>query len=102
MEEKNESMSVARMDPSVQRRIKKVLKNLKEPQSLMSFYDIGFVQRISYSATDGKMLLDCGEPERRDHCYCNSFITTYTRQGLERQLLEAFKAEFPDIQVETV
>jgi hypothetical protein len=88
------------MDKQITKRIDKVLKGLKEPQSLLSFYDINFVRRISYSENEKRMLIDTGEPERGDHCYCNSMITTFTRQGLERSLLEAFQKEFPGLSVE--
>ena len=91
------------MNQEIQTRIDGVLKKITEPQTLLSVFDMNFVERVNYSESQKKILIhtrsaaSCGKK-----CISSSLATAMVREGLGQRVLEGLQAEFGGFQVEIV
>jgi len=90
------------MDPEMKRRIDLVLSKVKEPETRLSVLDLGLVRKVSYGATEKRLLVEVDHPEARQKCFCAGMVTAVVRQGLMRELAGEFQKEFPELAVELV
>jgi metal-sulfur cluster biosynthetic enzyme len=90
------------MDPEMKRKIDLVLGRVKEPETMMSVLDLNAVQKVSYSATEKKLLVVMDNPESRQKCFCSGMVTASVRRTLMRELAAEFELEFPELAVEVV
>ena len=89
------------MNQEIQTRIDNVLKNITEPQTLLSVFDINFVEKVSYSEEQKRILIHtrdaaaCGK-----QCFSASLATGMVRESLGEKVLEGMKKEFGSFWVE--
>ena len=89
------------MNQEIQTRIDDVLKKITEPQTLLSVFDMNFVERVSYSEAQKRILIHtrdaaaCGK-----QCFSASLATGMVRESLGEKVLEAMKEEFSEFRVE--
>jgi metal-sulfur cluster biosynthetic enzyme len=90
------------MKDEVQGRIDKVLDTVKEPQSLMSLSDLNLVEKVHYSESERHLICTLAIGSPRFQCPACSAINGVVKQGIARDLEEAFSTAFPgwDIKVE--
>ena len=82
-------------------KIDKVLNTVKEPETGLTMAQLGFVERVRYSAEKKKlMVFSCNL--KPNHKYCCTVIQGLLISGTINSLTEAFQKEFPDLTVEVV
>jgi len=88
------------MNEDVQRRIDKVLATVKEPQSMLSLSDLNLVEKVHYSETEKRLICTLAIGSPRFQCPACSAINGVVKQGIVRDLEEAFNEVFPSWGVE--
>lgn len=83
------------MNAELQTRIDKVLDTVKEPQSMLSLAELNLVEKVHYSETEKRLICTLAIGSPRFQCPACSAINGVVKQGLVRELEEAFSAAFP-------
>ncbi|MFQ3620206.1 MAG: hypothetical protein SNJ78_04570 [Spirochaetales bacterium] len=86
----------------MKKKIDKVLEQVKEPETFRSVADLNLVQKVTYSASENKLLvyLDIAEP--RHPCFVCGVVTETIRKSISRDLKTEFEKEFPQLTIEVV
>ena len=90
------------MDPEMKEKIDRVLGRIREPETQMSVMDLNAVRKVSYSASEKRLLVVMDNPESRQKCFCSGMVTATIRRSLMRDLTAEFEKEFPELAVEVV
>ena len=82
-------------------KIDRVLDTVKEPETGLTMAQLGFVERVRYSAENRKLTVFSAnlKPNRK---VCCTVMQGLLISGTIRSLTEAFQKEFPDLAVEVV
>lgn len=80
--------------------IDRVLAGVKEPQSLLSVSDLNLVERVHYSESEKKLICYLGIGSPRFQCPACSAINGVVKDGIVRQLDDAFSAALPGWSIE--
>ena len=90
------------MNQEIQTRIDNVLKNITESQTLLSVFDMNFVEKVSYSEAQKRILIHTRDAAPCKQCFSASLATGMVRESLGQQVLEGIKKEFSGFWVEIV
>ncbi|HCM25292.1 MAG: hypothetical protein A2Z99_04930 [Treponema sp. GWB1_62_6] len=83
------------LDLSVRQKFDSVLDRLKEPQSELSFAELGLVKKISYHEPEKTIVAYLDVLTPRLECMACSAVNGFVLGTLERDLKVALEAEFP-------
>lgn len=77
--------------------IDKVLDRVKDPESGYSVSELGLVRRLRYNAEKKELYIFTDFMSHRPACMTCVGIASVLEDGIRRNLLQAFREEFPDI-----
>jgi len=83
------------MSEELQKRIDTVLDSVKEPQSMLSLSALNLVEKVHYSESEQQLICTLAIGSPRFQCPACSAINGVVKQGIVRDLKEAFAAAFP-------
>ena len=90
------------MNQEMQTRIDNVLKSITESQTLLSVYDMNFVEKVSFSESEKRILIHTRDAAACKQCFSASLATEMVRESLGEKVLESMKKEFSGFLVELV
>lgn len=88
------------MTPEMIRKIDKVLNTVKEPETYRPVSELNLVRKVTYSETAQTLLVLTDINTPKSTCMVCGIVTENIRQSIQRQLKEAFAAEFPGLSIE--
>ena len=83
------------MEEQLRKKIDAVLSRVKDPQSLLSVADLGWVSHVSYIDAFHKLEVELDINPPRFLCPVCGVITSSLRDTIQRRLEEEFRKEFP-------
>jgi len=88
------------LDLAVRDKFDAVLEKLKEPQSELSFAELGLVKKISYHEKERTIVAHMDILSPRLECMACAAVNGFVSERLERDLKAALQAEFPGWTIE--
>ena len=87
------------MEEQLRKKIDKVLSRVKDPQSLLSIGDLGWVSHVWYSDAFHKLEVELDINPPRFTCAMCGIITANLRDTIQQRLEEEIRKEFPGTNV---
>tara|TARA_B100000614_G_scaffold138881_1_gene123449 strand:- start:660 stop:941 length:282 start_codon:yes stop_codon:yes gene_type:complete len=89
-------------DPTVQRRIDRILSRVRDPESGLAIADLGLVRRVRVADAHSVIYLDVPFDAHAPGCLTCAGIAMTIIMGIRRDLSAAFEEEFPGYRVEFI
>ncbi|MCX5835214.1 MAG: hypothetical protein NTV99_12050 [Deltaproteobacteria bacterium] len=84
------------------KKIDTILERVKDPESDLPVAQLGLIQRVRYNEEKKKMYIFTNLNEHVPKCGTCRFIAAAVVARITKDLVAAFKAEFPDLSVEFI
>ncbi|MCX7787010.1 MAG: hypothetical protein N2442_04875 [Spirochaetes bacterium] len=87
------------MKESFQNKVDRILSRVRDPESLLSVKDLGWVTHVRYLEPFNKLEVETDINPPRFTCAMCGIITAGLRETVHRLLEEEFRKEFPGMNV---